>query len=127
MVCGQNLRMESKPEDNEYVAQDPTEIMEILLGVKGVHLIGVESKHSSFRAVIETLDDEVTCSNCATTAEPAGRPLREIVDQQAFGRTVIFQWHVRGWRCANPNCPTDKWDEEMPVVGSAQWAQRRKQ
>ncbi len=122
---GQNLFMEPEHDETEYPRQDPTQVMEILLGVKGVCVIGMVSKSRSLRVVIETLDDEVLCSQCGMTAEPVGRPVREIVDLPAFGRTVIFEWHVRRWRCVNPECPTDTWDEELPPVGSAQWRQRR--
>ena len=121
----QNLFMEPEHDKTEHFRQDPAQVMETLLGVNGVHVIGMVSKSRSVRAVIETIDDEVGCSECATNAEPAGRPVREIVDLPAFGRTVIFEWHARRWRCVNLRCPTDTWDEELPPVGSAQWAQRR--
>jgi hypothetical protein len=124
-LVGQDLFMEPEHGEREYPRQDPMQVLETLLGVKGVHVIGMVSKPGSVRAVIETLEDEVVCSECGTSAEPAGRPVREIVDLPAFGRTVIFEWHVRRWRCVNPECPTRTWEEELPPVGSAQWAQRR--
>ncbi len=63
-LVGQNLFMEPEHDKTEYPRQDPTQVMEILLGVKGVRLIGMVSKPRSLRAVIETLDDEVLCSQC---------------------------------------------------------------
>ncbi len=83
-LVGQNLFMEPEHDKTEYPGQDPTQVMEILLGVKGVRVIGMVSKSRSLRAVIETLDDEVLCSQCGVTAEPVGRPVREMVDLPAF-------------------------------------------
>ena len=68
-------------------------------------------KPRSVRAVIETLDEEAVCSERGTTAEPAGRLVREIVDLRAFGRTMIFEWHARRRRCVNFRCPTTACDE----------------
>ena len=44
-------------------------------------------------------------------------------DEPIFGREVVFEWHVKRWRCPNQRCETDTWDEELPPVGSAQWRQ----
>jgi len=31
-----------------------------------------------------------------------------------FGRALHLSWRVRGWRCLNPDCPTDVWFEKVP-------------
>ncbi len=69
---GQNLFMEPEHDKTGYSRQDPTQVMEILLGVKGVRVIDMVSKPRSLRALIETLDDEVLCFQCGMTAAPAG-------------------------------------------------------
>ena len=95
-------------------------MVEIMLGVRGVHLIGVDDEVEVVRAVVETLAHEVVCPQCATPAVLFDRPTRDVVDQPMFGRDVVFEWHVKRWRCPNDRCQTNTWDEELPPVGSAQ-------
>ena len=105
--------------------QSPQEMMETMLGVGGVHVIGIDDEVKVVRAVIETLNNQAVCRQCNTTAELFDRPTRDVPDEPMFGREVVFEWHVKRWRCANHLCETDTWDEELPPVGSAQWRQGR--
>lgn len=107
-------------------AQSPQEIAELMLGVRGVHLIGLEDGLKVVRAVIETLAEEANCPQCGGVGELYDRPVRELDDAPMFGRAVVFEWHVRRWQCPNHLCDTETWDEELPPVGSAQWPQRPK-
>ena len=99
--------------------------METLLGVRGIHVIGVDDELKVFRAVIETINNEASCPQCGTLAELFDRPVQEFHDEPSFGREMVFEWHVKRWRCPNSRCETDTWDEELPPVGSTQRAQRR--
>ena len=103
--------------------QSPQEMMETMLGVRGVHLIGIDDEVQVLRAVVETVANEIVCPQCATPAELFDRPTRDVADEPIFGREVVFEWHVKRWRCPNQRCETDTWDEELPPVGSAQWRQ----
>ena len=105
--------------------QSPQEMMEKMLGVRGVHAIGIDDEVKVVRAVIETLANHAVCPQCATPAELFDRPTRDVADEPFFGREVVFEWHVKRWRCPNHRCETDTWDEELPPVGSAQWHQGR--
>jgi transposase len=123
-------------DDDEWIAvedeiprgQSQLEMLNLMLGTEDVHFIGLVPKHRSHRVLIETLEDEATCPVCGTSAVLAGRPVRDIVDPEPyFGKVVIFEWHVRRWRCPNPECSTDTFEDELPPVGSARNAKRRKQ
>lgn len=98
---------------------------EVMLGLRGVHLIGVEDGLKVVRVVIESLAEEANCPQCGCAGELYDRPVRELEDAPAFGRPLIFEWHTRRWRCPNHLCDTETWDEELPPVGSAQGPQRR--
>jgi len=123
-------------DDDEWIAfegevptgQSQLEIMNVMLGTEDVHFIGLEPKHRSHRVLIETFDAEASCPACGQEAEPVGRPVRELVDpERLFGKVVIFVWHARRWRCANPECAATTFEDELPPVGSARHAQRRQQ
>lgn len=105
--------------------QDDTEMMEVLLGVRGVHVIGAKNEPGGFRALIETRAETGTCPTCGADAVEDGRVVREHVDpEEHFGRRVVFEWHVRRWRCSVA-CGQEPWEESLPAVGSAQRGQRR--
>ena len=123
-------------DDDEWIAykgegpsgQSQLEMMNMMLGTEDVHFIGLEPKHRSHRVHVETIDEEAVCPTCGTPADPVGRPVRELVDpERYFGKVVIFVWHARRWRCPSPECATTTFEDELPPVGSARNAQRRKQ
>ena len=98
---------------------------EVMLGVRGVHLIGVEEGLKVVRVVIESLAEEASCPKCGRAGELYDRPVRELEDAPAFGRPLVFEWHTRRWQCPNHLCDVETWDEELPPVGSAQGPERR--
>ena len=123
-------------DDDEWIAyegdgpsgQSQLEMMNMMLGTEDVHFIGLEPKHRSQRVHVETIDEEAVCLTCGSAADSAGRPVRELVDPEPFfGKVVIFVWHARRWRCPNPECIVTTFEDELPPVGSARNAQRRKQ
>jgi len=123
-------------DDDEWIAyegegpsgQSQLEMMNMMLGTEDVHFIGLEPKHRSHRVHVETVDEEAACPTCGSPAVRVGRPVREVVDpERFFGKVVIFVWHARRWRCPNPECGTTTFEDELPPVGSARNAQRRKQ
>lgn len=100
--------------------QSDNEMLEIMLGLNGARVIDAVSKPEVFRAVIETRDETSACPSCGTLAVADGRRVLEHVDPlEAFGRTVVFEWHVRRWRCPAA-CGELSWEETLPPVGSAQ-------
>lgn len=104
---------------------DDTEMMEVLLGVRSVHVIGAVNEPEGFRALIETKVEDATCPSCGAIALEDGRVVRDQVDpEENFGRRVVFEWHVRRWRCTQ-SCGQDPWEEPLPAVGSAQRGQGR--
>lgn len=105
--------------------QSSQEMMEMMLGVRGVHVIGIDDEVKVLRVVVETTANEVACPQCASSAELFDRPTRDVAGEPVFGRELVFEWHVKRWRCPNHRCETDTWDEELPLVGSAQWREAR--
>ena len=138
--CGQRqtlgVDIDDLDDDDEWIAyegegpsgQSQLEMMNMMLGTEDVHFIGLEPKHRSHLVHVETVDEEAACPTCGTPADPVGRPVRELVDpERFFGKVVIFVWHARRWRCPIPECGTTTFEDELPPVGSARNAQRRKQ
>jgi hypothetical protein len=82
-------------------SESPQEMAEVMLGVRGVHLIGLEDGLKVVRVVIETLAEEARCPQCGREGELYDRPVRELEDAPAFGRPLIFEWHTRRWQCPN--------------------------
>ena len=57
-LVGQDLFMEPEHDEREYPRQDPMQVMDTLLGLKGLHVIGLVSKPGAVRAVVEPAGDE---------------------------------------------------------------------
>ena len=122
---GETLCVAQPRKKPDLPSQSPEEIRDIMLGTRGVHVIGVDDELKVVRVVIETFNNETVCPSCATPAVLFDRPVREIHDLPAFDRDLIFEWHLKRWQCPNHRCAIDQWDEELPPVGSAQGSDRR--
>ncbi len=79
--------------------QSPEEMMTMMLGVHGVHLIGIDHEVQVVRLVVETLAIEAVCPQCATPTELLDRPTRDVAHKPVFWRDLVFEWHVKRWGC----------------------------
>jgi hypothetical protein len=95
------------PEMPSDVTTDEDEMLKILIPIDGVRFLDVDSKFRSVRVSLETLETGAPCPSCAGPCVLDGRLVREhVAELDAFGKTCIFEWHARRWRCADPGCAT---------------------
>jgi transposase len=100
------------------VTSDEEEMLKVLIPIEGVRFLDVDSRFRSVRVSLETLETTATCPACGKPAELAGRLVREhVAALPAFGKTCIFEWHARRWRCADPSCAS-VFEEADPVERS---------
>jgi transposase len=84
---------------------DPTRVCELLLGLTGVAVIGVDLQDDDRLVVhIETKATVAGCPRCGVVAVPKERKVVELVDMTCFGRPVVTAWHKRRFTCADPDC-----------------------
>lgn len=80
---------------------------DLILGVDGLHVTGVE-RDDGGRLVV-TVESESTVMGCPACGVLArhGRDEVVLVDAPAFGRPVRIRWRKRRWVCPDPGCPAD--------------------
>jgi hypothetical protein len=94
-----------RPELPSEVTTDEEEMLKVLIPIDGVRFLDVDSRFRSVRVSLETLEVAAACPTCGGTCELDGRLVREhAAELPAFGRTCIFEWHARRWRCSDPSC-----------------------
>lgn len=110
--------MSEGPELPPDLVTDEDEILRIMIPIDGVRFLGVDRKPRSVRVALETFDEGAACPLCGHACVPDGRPVREhVAALPAFGRTCIFEWHARRWRCSDASC-ANVFVEADPVVSS---------
>jgi transposase len=80
---------------------------DLLVGLEGLHVVGVECDDAS-GAVTITVESEpgvMGCHVCGVVAHGHGRIGVSLVDAPAMGRPVRIVWRKRRWLCPEPSCP----------------------
>jgi hypothetical protein len=99
------------------VITDPSRVLAFLIGFPDARVLGADEVGDGLVVSVETGDDEVRCSSCATPAVIEGRTI--VVQRPpglAFGRPMELSWQLRRWCCPAPDCATGAWTEEVPSV-----------
>jgi transposase len=65
---------------NTFVLDDPTEIVEALVGLKAVRVLSYERRASDVRLHIERVVEDVRCPRCRHRARVKERPIVTYVD-----------------------------------------------
>jgi transposase len=95
--------------------RDPVKMLELVVGMPGVRVLGVEATPAVIRIELESTDDEAVCPRCGAQAELLSTKTEEKVDLPVMGvpRRLIVK--RRRWRCPTEQCPQTKWLEPDPT------------
>jgi hypothetical protein len=107
------------------MAMDSIRMVEVMLGIPGVHVLSAESGSSGLRIEIETSVTEASCPVCDSPAEPAGRRLVELGVHSAMGQAIHLAWQQRQWRCPVPACAGSFAEEDEGIAAFLQRSPHR--
>jgi transposase len=94
---------------NTFVLNDPTEILEALVGLKDVRVLSYERRASDVQLSIERVLDDVRCPRCRWPARVKERPIVTYVDLPVYGTPMKLVWKKHRMRCVNDDCPRQSW------------------
>jgi len=95
--------------------RDPVKMLELVVGMSGVRILGVEATPAVIRIEVESTDDETVCPRCGAQAELLSTKTEEKVDLPVMGVPSRFVVKRRRWRCPSEQCPETKWLEPDPT------------
>ena len=85
---------------------------DLLVGLKGFHVLGVAERHGRVQVVVESAPAPMGCQACGVIAQSRGRRDVLLVDVPCFGRPVRLTWRKRTWRCNEPQCAIKMFTEQ---------------
>jgi transposase len=94
---------------NTFVLDDPTEIVEALVGLKNVRVLSYERRASDVQLSIERVVEDVRCPRCRHHARVKERPLVTYVDLPVYGTPMKLVWKKHRMHCVNDDCPRQSW------------------
>ena len=86
------------------MAMDSIRMLEVMLGIPGVHVCSTGEVDAEARIYIETSASAPRCPICDFPAEAAGRELTDLGEHSAMGHPVHLVWQRRRWRCSKTSC-----------------------
>ena len=90
---------------------------DLLVGLPGLHVIGVERDNTGLQIEVESLRPEVMgCLACGVIAHAHGRQWVELIDAPCFGAPVRLWWRKRRWLCPEPMCSVTSFMEQDPAI-----------
>ncbi len=90
---------------------------DLLVGLPGLHVIGVERDSAGLRVEVESLRPVVMgCPACGVVAHAHGRQWVELIDVPCFTAPVRLWWRKRRWLCPEPACSVTSFTEQDPAV-----------
>ena len=92
-----------------FVLDDPSEILQALVGLKGVRVLHYERRGPDVELMIEQTVEEVRCSRCGGRAQVKERPVVRYVDLPVYGTPMRLAWRKHRMRCPERSCPTATW------------------
>ncbi len=94
---------------NTFVLNDPTEIVEALVGLKNVRVLAYERRASDVQLHIERVVEDVRCPRCRHRARVKERPIVTYVDLPVYGTPMKLLWKKHRMACVNEECPRQSW------------------
>jgi len=95
---------------------DPLVMVAILFGIEGAEILSFvedeESEHGAFGILIEMPLVDTWCPTCGTEAIELDPVKVELPATTAGLADVLIARKRRQWRCADPDCPQEVFDEE---------------
>lgn len=90
---------------------------DLLLGLDGFHVVGVEQDPAGWLVVtIESAPMVMGCPVCGVVSHGHGRTIAELVDAPSFGRPVRLRWRKHRWICPEPMCLVGSFVEQDGAV-----------
>ena len=90
---------------------------DLLLGLPGLHVVGVQRDDAGLRVEVESVRPEVMgCPACGVIAHAHGRQRVELIDAPCFTVPVRLWWRKRRWLCPEPMCPVTSFMEQDPDI-----------
>ena len=94
---------------------------DILLGLPGLHVVGVQRDDAGLRVEVESVRPEVMgCPACGVIAHAHGRQRVELIDAPCFTAPVRLWWRKQRWLCPEPTPPVTSFMEQDPRHRAAQ-------
>jgi transposase len=94
---------------NTFVLDDPTEIVEALVGLKNVRVLAYERRASDVQLHIERVVNDVRCPHYRWPARVKERPNVTYVDLPVYGTPMKLVWKKHRMCCVNGECPRGSW------------------
>ena len=89
---------------------------DLLLGLPGLHVVGVQRDDAGLRVEVESRPPEVMgCPTCGVVAHAHGRQRVELIDAPCFTAPVKLWWRKRRWLCPEPMCPVNSFMEQVNI------------
>ena len=92
-----------------FVINDPSEIVEALVGLKDVRVLSYERRAREAQLCVEQVLGLVTCPGCSLPARVKERPVVAYIDLPVYGHPMRLLWKKHRMRCVNEGCPTKSW------------------
>ena len=90
---------------------------DLLLGLPGLHVVGVQRDDAGLRVEVESVRPEVMgCPACGVIAHAHGRQRVELIDASCFTAPVKLWWRKRRWLCPEPMPPVTSFMEQDPDI-----------
>jgi hypothetical protein len=90
----------------------------VLVGLDGLHVIGVERTDTGLTVTVESPPQPGGRPVCGVIAASHGRRTVTLVDTPCFGRPATLVWHKRTRRCVEPepDCTVQGFTEAHPQI-----------
>ena len=92
-----------------FVLDDPTEILEALVGLKDVRVVHYERRASDVELCIELVIEDVQCPRCQRRARVKERSFVSYVDLPVYGAPMRLTWKKHRMCCVNEECFQGSW------------------
>jgi transposase len=99
----------SQQPKSTFVVTNPTEILNALVGFKGVRVVHYERRGPNVALMVEQIVDALACPACGQRAQVKERPVVHYVDLPVYGHPMTLAWKKHRMRCVNPHCATASW------------------
>ncbi len=99
----------SQQSRSTYVITDPIQILQALVGLKGIRVVALMRRGPEVQLVIEQQVGTLRCPQCDGPAQVKERPVVSYVDLPVFGTPMRLAWRKHRLRCPDPQCPQGTW------------------
>ncbi len=95
----------SQQSRSTFVLDDPSEIVQALVGLKDVRVLHYARCGPDVELVIEQVVDNVRCPSCSGPTEIKERPVVRYIDLPVYGAPMRLGWKKHRMRCPDERCP----------------------